>query len=604
MKKIRQGLFIFWIFYLPLILHADVNIGLPFLKMAIGPRQAGMAGVFTGIGDDIYTLYWNPGGLGHIRQWQWSLAYNKWFEDVYQASATYAQQFRAWGSRKASIGISCRYMGMPEWDATGGKKEPVSVHHLVAGITLGQRLDWITPSLALGITGKYIDSHLATYSAHAFAGDVGILFRPNRFRLGKWGIGLFDYGIFSCGISMLHYGTGMQFDKEYSSLPVTLRAGMSFRMGRYDGWSWLFGFDWSKIEEHNHIFGYGAEIWWRDLLGLRVGYQANDQDLGDFSFGFGFRWGDVINSLMGLPSRYGDAFQLDVAAISYGDALQQTYRGALSHYSVAPEPFLLEEPLEIDSGQVITTTALLSWENTFDPDPFDEVGYILVVDKDKEKIHQSIKAMERDLQAFLRSPLRESLILCAHVLGTQYTITTKEGGVYHWAVAAYDLDYHAQLAKKGKERIGKFVVATPDLEVEEIAFIPISWISTTPEQGILQFVVVNSGTGPTSDFNFIICDALDEGLESMFFDTLLVIPISGLDVKQDTLIQISWETSSRGLHAIQTILDPDESIFELNEENNIRTEFFMTIPKGKLIVPDSVEVIATGMDSTQIPVVP
>ncbi len=605
-KKIRYNLLLWLILFLPIILFADGGIGLPFLKMGVGPRQTGMGGVVTGVGDDIYTLYWNPGGLGHIRQWQWSVAYNKWFEDIYQASATFAQQYRALGSRKTSLGISCRYLGMPEWDATGGGKEPVSVHHLVAGITLAQRLDWLTSSLSLGITGKYIDSQLAAYSANTFAADIGILFRPKRFELGSWGIGLFDYGIFSCGASVLHLGTGMEFDKALSALPRTWRSGLSFRMGRYNGWSWLLGFEWSKVRDSESIFGYGTEVWWRDLLGLRFGYEDNGENLGDFSFGLGFRWGDVLNSLLGLPTRYGDAFQIDLAEVGYGNVLQETYRGAVSHYSVAPEPFLLEEPIELDSGKVITTSAILKWENTFDPDPFDDVNYILVIDKEKDKVEKSIHAMERDLNAFLDSPLCESLILCARVLGTQYTVTAKEGGVYYWAVAAYDLDNHARLAKKGREQMGEFVVATPDLRVDAIAFTPTFWITTTPEQGTLKFRVYSDGTGPAEKFHFIVLDSLAVGLEteSMPVDTLLETWISGLKVKEDTLIQISWHTSLQGLHCIQTILDPERLIFELDEENNHRAEFFETIPKGQLIAPDSVEVIATGMDSTQIPVVP
>jgi hypothetical protein len=45
------------------ISHAQDGIGFPFLKIGIGARQAGMGEVFTGVGDDLYTLFWNPGGL-------------------------------------------------------------------------------------------------------------------------------------------------------------------------------------------------------------------------------------------------------------------------------------------------------------------------------------------------------------------------------------------------------------------------------------------------------------------------------------------------------------------------------------------------------------
>ena len=48
---------------------AQLSTGSNFLKLGIGPRQMGLGSVFTGVGDDIYTIYWNPGSLGFIRRW-------------------------------------------------------------------------------------------------------------------------------------------------------------------------------------------------------------------------------------------------------------------------------------------------------------------------------------------------------------------------------------------------------------------------------------------------------------------------------------------------------------------------------------------------------
>ena len=50
---------------LPGISQGEGDIGFPFLKIGIGARQAGMGGVFTGIGDDIQTLYLNPRKAHH-----------------------------------------------------------------------------------------------------------------------------------------------------------------------------------------------------------------------------------------------------------------------------------------------------------------------------------------------------------------------------------------------------------------------------------------------------------------------------------------------------------------------------------------------------------
>ena len=604
-KKYRFLLILGFIL-LPAISHGQ-GVGLPFLKIGIGARQAGMGGVFTGVADDVYALWWNPGGLGHIRMWQWSVAYNRWFTDVYQATLTFAKQFRIIGSRKTTLGLSCSYLGMPPWDATGGKEPLVSAGHLVAGVSLGQRLDWISRALAVGINAQVISSRFDTYKSQGVATDLGILFKPERFKLGRWGFGIFDYGIVTGGVSLLHLGTKMTFDSESSSLPKTWRAGASLRMGRQGGWSLLFASDIVGVQDRKWYVSTGTEIWWKEIVGARLGYTANREDLGDFSFGFGLRWDDVLNSLLGLPSRFGDAFEVAVADVGYGDVLQQTYRGALSHYTVSPEPFRLEEP-QVKASQVMgeSSEVILNWEKTSDPDPFDEVGYMIIIDKDKDRIERAIRWVEGDMKGFLGSLLKDSLLVCEKTAATTYTTSVMDRGVYYWAVVGYDLNQHAQLSKRGEEWVSQFVVATPDLMVREFRFDPTPWITTTPEQGNLTFVVANDGNAPSAGFRFIVNDIfVPEGTaENRVATRILEREISTMATGEDTTIQWSWSTSNSGLHIIEAVVDPDSSVLELNKGNNIRRESVVSVPKGVFVAPDSVEVVATGYDMTEIPLVP
>lgn len=588
--------------------HGQGGVGLSFLKIGIGARQAGMGGVFTGVGDDIYTLYWNPGGLGHLRRWQWSADYNQWFNDIYQTSITGVKQFRVLGSRKASLGLGCTYIGMPPWDATGGKEDPVSASHFVANVSLGQRLDWISRALAVGVNLKGIESRLASYSAIGIATDIGILLKSDRFELNSLGLGIFDYGIVSLGAAVFHVGNQMKFDVEASSLPRTWRTGISLRMGRYRGWNLLLASDFIGVKHRDWVVGFGAEVWWRDVLGMRLGYRANRKDLGDFSFGFGFRWDDVINSLFGLPTRFGDAFELNLADVSYGEALHQTYRGSISHYSVAPEPFDLEEPVVV-SSQVLgeSSHVTLNWEKAMDPDPFDQVSYLIMVDKNRSKVEQAIKQVEKNMSVFLGSSSFSNSLLVSELLSsTSYVTPIIEGGVYYWAVAAYDLDQHARLAKRGKQHVDQFIVSTPDLLVREVIFIPNPWITTTPEQGTLYFVIANEGNGPSDSCRFAVEDVFFKKSETK--DTLrqqlLVTDIPGMAPGEATTLKIPWTTEYQGLHFINTIVDPGFQVKEINKKNNLRIDPIVSIPKGEILAPDSIEVMATEYDSTEIPVVP
>lgn len=590
---------IYFIFCAPFI-HAQDLVGLPFLKVSLGARQAGLGGAFTGVADDAYALFWNPGGIGHIRQWQWAVSYNRYFTDISQASVAMARQFRALGSRKTGIGFSCAYMGMPEWDSTDGTENipSVSAGNVVGGITFGQRAEWLHKSISWGFTIKGIQSRLANYTARGWAGDAGILIRPARIRLKELSFGLFDYGVLTFGAAVSHIGPQITFDKEASLLPMTYRAGASYLMGRYGGWSLLLAADAMQPVNRDIIYGCGGEVWFKNILGLRGGYRFNGEDLQDLSFGVGFKWEDAVRDMLNLPTRFADAFELNFADVSYGEVLDQTYRGTLSYYSIAPEPFLMEEAVELAEESIIQegNQVEITWEKTIDPDPFDEVGYVLVIDKDPLKVQESIRQLERDMPGFLSSPLCQSLTLFEQVPTTQYTfLPTEGGGVYHWAVAAYDLAFHAQLAKKGKEEVRAFVVAVPDLQVKEITFSPTPWITTTPEQGLLRVQVSNVGTSDVDTFRVSIRDGIHPLKE-------VVIPKLALD--EDTTVVFQWRTHTRGLRPIHVVLDPDSAVFELDETNNLLTRHFWTVPKGKLAVLDTVEVMATGYDSTDIPVVP
>lgn len=579
-------------------------VGLPFLKIGTGARQAGMGGVFTGVGDDVYTIFTNPGGLGHIRRWQWSADYNVWFTDVYQATLSAVGQFRFLGSRKASLGIHASYIGMPEWDATGGMDTPVTANHATGGVSLAQRLDWISKMLAVGVNLRGFSSFLGDYAARGWFADAGLMIRPPRFSMGA-GRGLFDYGIITAGASLMHIGEGVTFLARPTALPRTWRAGLSLHMGRHNGWSLLMAADAIGVLDREMETAFGAEIWWRSMVALRAGYRINQENLGDFSLGIGMRWDDVMNSILGLPSRFGDAFEVAVAGVDYGSVLNQTYRGSFSHFPVAPEPFRLDEPLIADSQVLGESSAVtLSWEKATDPDPFDRVQYLVMVAPHKGMVDRSIQMVERDLERFFRSALRDSLLICESVAGTRYQSKIREGGIYYWAVAAYDLDGHARLARRGEERIADFVVSTPDLNVRAFSFEPRPLITTTSEQGRLTLQIANEGNIPSGPFRVRWTDRLPDICAEDSSEVLMDVMVSNLPSGSDTTFILDWHTSCNGIHSMEVKVDADNQVKELVKENNNWTGGVVSIPKGRVTSLDSAEIIATDYDYIEMPIVP
>ncbi|MBN2415012.1 PorV/PorQ family protein [bacterium] len=582
---------------------AQAGVGFPFLKIDTGARQSGMGGVFTGVGDDVNAIAWNPGSIGHIRRWQWSATYNRWFSDIYQGYFTYAKQFRVLGSTKTSFAGAVNYLGMPAWDATGGIKESVSASHLVVSATAGQRLDWISDLLSLGVTLKGIYSNFDELSSRGYAADLGLMLRAPRFRIQE--DGPFSFGVLSFGLSCLNLGRAVTVDAESSELPRTLRAGMALQMGSYDLVSVLLAADAVAVRHRDLAVAVGGEFWWRDMLGLRLGYRFNGADMGNLTFGVGLRWNDAFNQLLGLPTRYYDALEIDVADVGYGDVLQQTYRGTVTHYPLAPEPFHFHDP-QVATSQVLggSSKVELTWEQAFDPDPFDEVRYVIIIGRNRAQISRAIRFLERDMRGFLSSSLRDSLHTCEQVPENRFTTSVQERGVYYWAVAAYDLGYHARQSRRGDVgEIGEFVVETADILVRAVAFEYSPWITTGPEQGTLAFVVANEGNGPAVDFRFEARDRFSGAAEKDPVK-LADVSIHMLEAAQDTTIRIPWSTPHTGLHLISTVLDPDTALLEMNRVNNTRRDSIYSIPKGIIDFADTVRVTITSYDSAEISVVP
>ncbi len=605
-KNILVSVILLSIILFPICLSAQQNTGLPFLKIGLGARQAGMGNAFTGVGNDLFTIYWNPGGLGHIRRWQWGVSYNKWFADIYQANIGFCKQFRFLGSRKTSLGVLINYLGMPPWDATDGMQPKVSADHLVGMFSLGYRLDWLSRMISIGASVKYISTNFDTYSSTAYAGDIGVLVRPERFKINT---SIFDFGIVSFGASLLNVGPDITFDKQKTSLPLTKRFGASLLLGKYKISSMLIGVDVNQIEEKQWMVGLGTEFWWHDMIGVRAGYKFNSDDLGDFSFGVGFRCDDILSSFLKLNTRYGDGFDIDFANVGYGEALESSYRGSIIHYPLAPEPFKIMTPY-ISSSLVLdeSSTVRLNWENSYDPDPFDQVNYYVMVSKDSLLVEKAVSMISRNFSDFVSSDLIGSLFFSMSTADTSCSLQVNEGGIYYWAVAAYDLSKHVQLAQKGGKRVSyvnRFVIATHDLAVGDFNFIPEKWITTTPEQGMISFKITNIGVRSTIGFRMKIFDVFENDSSEKTVETEIHnVQSNGLSAGEDTTISFMWETSKPGKHRIRGTVRPVNMDLEVNSANNVLNQLLYSIPKGKFTLPDTVEVMATGYDSTDIPIVP
>ncbi|MGP8330396.1 MAG: hypothetical protein ACT6FF_08795 [Methanosarcinaceae archaeon] len=561
---------------LPFQTNGQIRAGAGYLKMLHGAREVGAAGTLTGALDHTYSFYANPAATGFLREWQWSATYTNWISDVYNASFMAGKSIRTPWSRFTKIALGLNYLGIPEFDNTNESTAPVSGHNLLLTTSLAQPFPVLNNQLSFGANFKYFNNKFAGYNTHKIIFDLGLLLRTPRFPFLKPENGLFDFIIFSSGISITNQGTPITFIAEKTPLPLTVRAGVAANLGAHHGLQLNLGTDYRVVRDETGYFSVTSELSWRQLISLKLGYSWEDNLLGHFVFSGGLRFDDLIipNSLPGQNN----AVRLDLAANQNNSFFAAPYHGSITHQPIGPEYFKLLQP---EYEQKIDTNHVnLAWEWTRDPDLFDQVTQRLLVDPDQEKLLQIINSAEKNRDSLFYFLENGEFLINSQVTQTEQIVHDLPFGDYFWAVLATDKDQHPRFGEMEAQSFGKFHITTPDPKVLKIQFKYSQWITQDDYQGELIFVLENAGDRQAENFTLCIYDsALDQSKPRVLIYEE-IIPIILPD--NETTIKLDWRTSQPGLHRISTQIKRNNKLF-----NTYRDSFY-TIPKGSFTIEDSV----------------
>lgn len=286
------------------------------LDLGGGTRAAGMGDTFTAISGDVAAAFWNPSGLASISERQVTLEYSNHFamfgeaaEGMYYGLTAFAMPIKDWGV----FGTSLQIQDQGTTVITKSSPEPVDE------VDLGMNWAWalcyadeISDGLLAGISAKIIHQKLWTESDTAYAADIGIQYAMSVVPL-------------NIGVALQNLGTEIQMTDEYQGepLPRRLRFGLALKLvdtpaHRFqivsDYTSFVDklsesdedkenpDFDAKKVGVGIHAFrpensqrGLGAEYWYSNTIGVRVGYKympdMPSDDISDhITMGFSVRY--------------------------------------------------------------------------------------------------------------------------------------------------------------------------------------------------------------------------------------------------------------------------------------------------------------------------
>lgn len=273
--------------------------GSTFLRIGVGGQALGMGEAYVAVADDVNAIYWNPAGLAQISKPQIALSHNELYQSIRHEYAAYCHSFRG-----GVIGVSGTYLWIEGIEGrssdTPDVERMVPVWDASAALAYAKKL---SKKLNAGFTLKGIYRQLDDKTASGAAVDLGLLYKPGK---GKPRIGL--------AVQNIGYETA--FISEASSLPLTVKAGISNRYlknkllaamdGNYsvvDGvWSLGTGFDWNLHK----------------MFSLRFGYKYNNAMT-------------TLGALAGISGGIGfeiSKFSIDYAFVPYGD-LGYTHRASI-----------------------------------------------------------------------------------------------------------------------------------------------------------------------------------------------------------------------------------------------------------------------------------
>ena len=276
------------------------TVAASFLKIGIGARATAMGEAFIATANDLSSVYWNPAGLAWVSGRQAYFTHSEWIADLQHDFAALSLNFENWGT----VGVSFITLGAPDQEITTveapeGTGEFYTYQDLAFGLSYSRQL---TDRFSFGISAKYISESLYRLRASAIAFDLGTLY-------------VIPGTALRLGMSLTNFGTKMQFagdnlerqiDVDPSTVAETDRATAFLKTERWDlplnfkialaydfhpatNIRLTLGADAVNPNDNRENLNLGAEIGYREVVHLRLGYKGLniDNHEGGFSAGGG-----------------------------------------------------------------------------------------------------------------------------------------------------------------------------------------------------------------------------------------------------------------------------------------------------------------------------
>ncbi|MBP7796337.1 MAG: PorV/PorQ family protein [Elusimicrobiales bacterium] len=278
-----------------------------FLKFSYSSRQAALAGAYSAIGNDSYSIFSNPAGITSARDKELGLGFTTYLEDSKLGILSYKTKLRDADIGFGFAGFNIDSIERRTNDAVGivpseGSFDSTDMEFIFSYAKKDFAPN-IIENLSAGASLKFINSKIDDSSAQSIALDLGLLYHYlNHINI---------------SFALLNLGTKMKYESESDNIPLSIKAGFSYSLKNAN----LV----AEVEEfvHDEKFypSIGAEYFLGDSFVLRTGYKfgydtSNLGSMVGFACGFGIIAKDVSFNYAYVP--FGELGNINRFDIQFG----------------------------------------------------------------------------------------------------------------------------------------------------------------------------------------------------------------------------------------------------------------------------------------------
>ncbi len=282
----------------PILSYSAGSKVMDFLNIGVGARPVGMGGAFVALADDVNAVYWNPAGLGQLRQHEVTFMHDRWLQEIYYNYLAYALPVKI-----GTLGFSFYHLTYGEiqgYDYEGAVTKKLEPYDLIGALSFGTTiLEKENSILFLGANLKYIQEDLDEVKTDFVAADLGCILK-DPFSLPL-----------NLGVVAQNLGPRTKFIQKRESLPLNYKFGSVVKL--IDG-VLNIGFDLTVSRDDQTYINTGGEYKLLNFISLRAGFRTKQVLDNGLRYGLGIKGKNLF---------------LDYSYVPYGE-LGDTHRFSLS----------------------------------------------------------------------------------------------------------------------------------------------------------------------------------------------------------------------------------------------------------------------------------